>query len=320
MTYSNKNIGFYRIFLSIFIGGAIFMVPIAVLIYKQEQQHLILMVIASLLFFIIFSYFTYLWGIRPIQKKKRELQCIQGAKKQFLVLPNTEALELASIYHSTNRALFQAKDNENKYRKTLDDLAHSLKNHIIASKLLLQELPLESTQKLTQQLTLMDGVIQGQLQRATSGITNLTKTTTIVNDPLKGLLPMFRKIYNEKNIDVYCLFDAEQTLPIQKNDLMEILGNTLENSFRFASSQITITIEMYMKNYILSIENDGPTIPEEQKKELFLRGVRADKINSGTGLGLALCADIIERYKGDIWFDTPKNKHIGALLKIKLPN
>ncbi|WP_196589224.1 ATP-binding protein [Aliivibrio fischeri] len=270
----------------------------------------------TLLSFIVFS---YQWAIKPIKKRKRELKRIQNMKESFFTQPSDTESELTSIYHSTNRALFQAKEKEEQYKKTLDDLAHSLKNHVIASKLLLQDLQSESTGKLFQQLTLMDDVIQGQLQRAALNIKELKPTTTVVSEPLQGLLSMFSKIYHEKNIEVYCLFNEEQELPIEKDDLMEILGNTLENSFRFAATKIIITIKQHNDDYILSIENDGPSIPEEQKESLFLRGVRADKLNAGTGLGLALCADIIEKYNGSIWFDTPDNKRLGALLKIKLP-
>ncbi|MUK94194.1 GHKL domain-containing protein [Aliivibrio fischeri] len=319
MTNLNNNYGFYRIFFSLILGILLFSTPILFLIYKQTEQPIILITVGTLLSFIVFIYFSYQWAIKPIKERKRELKRIQNMKEGFFTQPSDTESELTSIYHSTNRALFQAKEKEEQYKKTLDDLAHSLKNHVIASKLLLQDLQSESTEKLSQQLTLMDDVIQGQLQRATLNIKELKPTTTVVSEPLQGLLSMFSKIYHEKEIEVCCFINEEQKLPIEKNDFMEILGNTLENSFRFASTKIVITIKQYSNDYILSIENDGPSIPEEQKESLFLRGVRADKLNAGTGLGLALCADIIEKYNGSIWFDTPENKRLGALLKIKLP-
>ena len=315
----NNNHGFYRIFFSLVLGLLLFSAPILFLVYKQTEQRIILFTVGTLISFILFIYFTYQWAIKPINKKRRELKRIQNVKKNFLDQPNDTESELTSIYRSTNRALFQAKEKEEQYKKTLDDLAHSLKNHVIASKLLLQDLQSGSTEMLFQQLTLMDDVIQSQLQRATLNIKELKPTTVVVSEPLQGLLSMFSKIYHEKRIEVCCFINEDQKLPIDKNDLMEILGNTLENSFRFASTKIVITIKQYSNDYILSIENDGPSIPEEQKKSLFLRGVRADKLNTGTGLGLALCADIIKQYNGSIWFDTPENKHLGALLKIKLP-
>lgn len=100
---------------------------------------------------------------------------------------------------------------------------------------------------------------------------------------------------------------------------MEVLGNILENTFRFAHRQILFKISDFDDQVLIEISNDGPAIDNATSQTLFQRGVRADQQNPGTGLGLALCDEIIHSYKGAIWFDTPEHPSMGVTLKILLP-
>ncbi|MFA0464638.1 ATP-binding protein, partial [Vibrio sp. 10N.261.45.F1] len=67
------------------------------------------------------------------------------------------------------------------------------------------------------------------------------------------------------------------------------------------------------------IYNDGPVIDNSISQTLFQRGVRADQKTHGTGLGLALCDEILHSYKGTIWFEQSDNPSVGVVLKILLP-
>ncbi len=58
----------------------------------------------------------------------------------------------------------------------------------------------------------------------------------------------------------------------------------------------------------LVVEDDGPGIPEGERKRILQRGTRLDQLGSGDGmghgLGLAVAADIIQSYRGSLDFET----------------
>ena len=52
--------------------------------------------------------------------------------------------------------------------------------------------------------------------------------------------------------------------------------------------------------FVLTIEDDGPGIPEEKAREALRRGGRLDETKPGTGLGLAIVSELVKEYGGDL--------------------
>ena len=82
-----------------------------------------------------------------------------------------------------------------------------------------------------------------------------------------------------------------------------------------------INIQKSNKRVIITIEDDGPGIPEDQYKNVFKPFFRLDKSRSlnqsGVGLGLAIVEDIINSHGGSIQLG--KSKYNGLLVKVFLP-
>ena len=71
-------------------------------------------------------------------------------------------------------------------------------------------------------------------------------------------------------------------------------------------------MKTYGKNEVkILIEDDGPGLEKEQKKQVFTRGFRVDEQTPGSGLGLNIVKDIVEIYKGKIWLE--KSSSLGGL-------
>ena len=78
---------------------------------------------------------------------------------------------------------------------------------------------------------------------------------------------------------------------MDKADLTEVLGNLLENATRYAASRIAIS---YVVDGDISIDDDGPGIPEPDRDNAIARGLRLDNRGEGSGLGLAIVNDVLE--------------------------
>ena len=85
---------------------------------------------------------------------------------------------------------------------------------------------------------------------------------------------------------------------------MELLGNIIENAFKYCTSQVVLSSLIDDKNtsklLIINIADDGPGIPFEQQARILERGQRLDTTQPGQGIGLAVAADIIRSYGGQL--------------------
>src|SRR5690606_28386107 len=77
-----------------------------------------------------------------------------------------------------------------------------------------------------------------------------------------------------------------------------MVGNLLENAWKWGQSKINITIESCEEHFTIVIDDDGPGLPEEQREIVLSRGGRADATVPGSGLGLAIVSDLANLYHG----------------------
>jgi len=100
---------------------------------------------------------------------------------------------------------------------------------------------------------------------------------------------------------------AGALLAMEQQDLEEVLGNLLENAARFASSRVEVRVRRTAapegsdegRGWLLvTVEDDGPGLTEDQMKEAVKRGRRLDESRPGTGLGLSIVTEIAAEYRG----------------------
>ena len=103
-------------------------------------------------------------------------------------------------------------------------------------------------------------------------------------------------------------------------DLMEMLGNLLDNAGKWAQSRVLLQIQPAADDsrfVMLNIDDDGPGIAPEQRERIFMRGERLDEQREGAGLGLDIVRDLVQTYGGSIEAsDSPLG---GLRMELKLP-
>ncbi len=100
-----------------------------------------------------------------------------------------------------------------------------------------------------------------------------------------------------------------QTEPVsivgEEDRLRQLVGNLVENALRHASSEphaVHLSVRRQAPNAVLTIEDDGPGVPQAALSRVFDRFYRVDRARSrargGTGLGLAIVRHVAEAHGG----------------------
>ncbi|MEN3157351.1 ATP-binding protein [Alkalimonas sp. NCh-2] len=121
------------------------------------------------------------------------------------------------------------------------------------------------------------------------------------------------RVYAEqRQVSLQLLIAAEVQqvrVEIDEHRLLQVLANLLSNAFKFSPDGGTVVLSASCQNDAwleIMVQDEGPGIPEHFKERIFQRFSQADasssKAKGGTGLGLALCKELVEAMHGDIGF------------------
>ncbi|MNE64657.1 Sensor protein PhoQ [compost metagenome] len=135
-------------------------------------------------------------------------------------------------------------------------------------------------------------------------------------EELPSLCDMLRLIHGQ-HLNVDWQAQPGLRLPFDREDLLELLGNLLDNACKWADGRVRLSIEKRAEDYLLQVDDDGPGIPEEQRDSVLERGTRLDEQVAGHGLGLGIARDIAEACGGRLRLET---SDLGGLrVSIELP-
>lgn len=254
------------------------------------------------------------WGLRPLRGVERELRAIERGDQAGIL--GRYPRELERLTAGLNALLHHERAQQRRYRDALSDLAHSLKTPLAVLRGAVQTGNPDDTA--AEQLERMDRIIGYQLQRATtSGRTALVAPVALA-PLLDKLTRSLAKVYADRNPSVDMAVPPEAAFRGSEDDLMEILGNLLDNAFKWARSEIRIEASAGDPLVSIRIEDDGPGIPESDIPTILSRGGRLDEAIPGQGIGLAVVRDIVDAYGGTLELDS--SPRLGGLrITLQLP-
>ena len=104
--------------------------------------------------------------------------------------------------------------------------------------------------------------------------------------------------------------------------LSQVLKNLMENAIKFTDNgSIALLAKKEGQHILISVQDSGVGISKDELKKIFTKFYQAytgdDRKNEGTGLGLFICKEIIEKHNGEIWAESDVGK--GSTFTIKLP-
>ncbi|MCL1037667.1 ATP-binding protein [Shewanella submarina] len=258
------------------------------------------------------------WGLRPLVTMRNELLAINQGKSSELSADYPTELEGVSA--ALNQLLRQASDQQQRVEHSMNDLAHSLKTRLAAVHAITDDKSLsreEANDRIMAQIGQMDQLVKYQLKRATMGRKGLKQEAVLLTPMLSQITMMLDKVYREKQVKLTSCVSEDVMFPGGQEDLMELLGNLMENAYRLCISEVRVSAVSRDGQFELVVEDDGPGIEESLRDKVLQRGVRADSRSPGQGIGLAVCDEIVSSYQGTLTIENSVLE--GALFRVRLP-
>ncbi len=267
--------------------------------FRQESQRFDLILWLSLaglgLGLILAILIQVSFGLRPLNRLAHETEAVRtGASKQ---LTPTGTRELDMLVDEVNSLIEHNRQVIERSRASASDLAHALKTPLAIMQSSQEDSAPSSEQR--DQIATMERIITRHLARAaTAGPGRHTPVALapIVSDLARGLT----RVYAERKLTFGSDLSAELSYPADREDLEEIVGNLLENAFKWARSRIQVNASRHPQHFLLAVEDDGPGIDSDDASRAIERGARLDEQTPGTGLGLSIVKDIAAIYRGDL--------------------
>jgi two-component system sensor histidine kinase PhoQ len=246
------------------------------------------------------------WSLAPLRRVVADMEHIMDGRTERL--PGGYPEELTLLTDSLNEMIDLGRDQIARTRNVLADLAHSLKTPLAVMRSELESVQDEAALRgtLKEQVGRMGEIVAYQLSRAATTGRQTFSTPLALEPRAEEIVRSLEKVYAAKNI--LCEFDIDRTARFngEEGDLMELLGNLLENAFKWADHRVLLTARAMTiapqrrAGVLISVEDDGPGIPPEKVDLLLQRGVRGDERVHGHGIGLAIVQDIVKAYRGEL--------------------
>ena len=264
------------------------------------------------------------WSLTPLRKVATDMARVERGKSDHL--DSQYPLELTALTDRINAFIDSEREQRTRTRNTLADLAHSLKTPLAVIRSRLESAGNEPGLRgdVLDQVRRMDELVAYQLARAaTSGRQTFASAVPIAGHA-EDLVRSLEKVYAAKN--VLCEFEMDEGAAFygEQGDLLELMGNLLENGFKWAGHRVLLVVKAQPQagrqrpGLWLSVEDDGPGIAEDKIEKVLQRGVRGDERVQGHGIGLSIVQDIVKAYRGDLVVDRSAELG-GARFSVNLP-
>lgn len=244
-------------------------------------------------------------SFKPVKHIQHALSRLQEGEINALELNNLppEVQPLAKTYNELLE--YTAKQIE-RSRNNLGNLSHGLKTPLAVMQQQVEALGLKDAETaiaLQQQLDIIHKMVERKLAAARITGDMLPAAQMVIPRDLHNLANTLHKVHRHRLIS--CEFQIEpniQRLPIHREDGMELLGNLLDNAFKWAQGRVNVQLSYQQEHILVCIDDDGPSVAANKLNQLTQRGIRLDESVMGHGLGLSIVKEIAEQYSIKVTF------------------
>ncbi|MGQ9659040.1 MAG: sensor histidine kinase [Thermochromatium sp.] len=260
-------------------------------------------------------------GLAPLEALRREVGAIRAGRLSRLVAHDAD--EVQPLVAELNALLEARERSVERARAWIADLAHGLKTPLSVLAADAERLRRAGHPDLAEDLDQLALTMRRRVERelirarARSGHPPTTARAEVVAH-LERLRHTLERTPEGERIEWRITAPERVTVALMADDLLELLGNLLENAAKWAHERVEIQVMSSQDRQVeIRIADDGPGVLPEHWSRLGERGLRLDERQAGTGLGLAIVRDVVEAYGGTLGFG---RADLGGLLVwVRLP-
>ena len=243
-------------------------------------------------------------GLRPLALLRRQLaaQNAGGSSRIEGRFPS----EIQPLVDDFNKVLAMNADIVQRARTQAGNLAHAVKTPlaILANAAAREDPALAALVR--EQVGAANRQIDHHLARARAAASSsAADSRTPLQAPVQGLLRAMQRLHAQRGLIIEAAaFPPDMVFRGEAQDLQEMLGNLLDNACKWAHKRVRLSAAHAGPGRLLiHIEDDGSGIEDHERERIFLRGVRVDEQQPGSGLGLDIVRDLAGTYGGEVRAD-----------------
>lgn len=249
-------------------------------------QYVYAILIGISVFLCVIGFLIVLSVTRPLRRVTRSLAAVQSGRTARI--EGAYPTEIAAVIHQANQLLIYAQGVMGRHRTFSANVGHALKTPLTVIRNETDSIVIK------ERVDDMLNIIERNLARIqTSGEMPDVFVQTPVKSIFERVIKGYTKIY-DKHVRLIC--SDEAVFILDEADTFEVAGNLIENALKYADSNVKIVVS----ETGFTVEDDGPGIPEANRKAVMARGVRLDQAHQGSGIGLAITREVIELYGGTL--------------------
>ena len=251
-------------------------------------------------------------GLKPLARLRAQLAAIRAGEAERV--DEDQPVELQGLAAELNALAADRAQALATARQSAANLAHALKTPVATLALRLR-----ADTEGAAQVERIDATIRHHLARARAGVVD-TRASTAVRPAVDDLVQAIGRLHGDRGLAITADVRGDPVAAIEPQDFDELLGNLLDNAAQHARSMVQASASLDpadARRLVLTVADDGPGIPEEERSRVTQAGVRLDERGEGHGFGLAIVRELASLHGGALTLDAREGG--GLVAQVTLP-
>jgi signal transduction histidine kinase len=240
-------------------------------------------------------------ALQPLFRLQKDVADVRKGKADRVAVDYP--VELTPLAGELNALLAHNQEVVERQRTHVGNLAHALKTPLSVMLTEAEQRPKDPlSEVVARQAQTMREQVDHHLRRARAAArAQGSGERAEVAPALDELSRTLERIFGERGVEIDWEADEDLAFRGERQDLLELVGNVLENACKWASRRVRAVAEPDGPGFLrVTVEDDGPGLEPGQREAMLRRGARLDESAPGSGLGLSIVEELAKAYGGSV--------------------